>query len=134
MKIYNWNKRRQSLTVSHVREVNAAKMFSIVALALFSCHTFNIIDFMVTEATNNVYRELLLITIMAVGINASVNSFVYYAFGKDYRERFRLLVGIGSKICREKGDPSTRRESLLSSSAGGTRTRIEMSQILTETL
>lgn len=106
IQIHNWNKSRQSVTGSHIREVNAAKMFSIVALALFSCHIFSIIDFIITEATNNVYRELLLFIMLAVTINAAVNSFVYYAFGQDYREYFWLLFGSKTKDNRDNMLPN----------------------------
>jgi len=118
-----WNKNRKSLTTSHIREVNAAKMFSIVVLALFSCHTISIIDFIITTVTNKVYRELHLFITLAVTINAAVNSFVYYACGKDYRENFRILFNSKFYGQRRNSDRKTDPSAVGESTHGSSLTR-----------
>lgn len=84
----------------HVREVNAAKMFSIVAIMLFICHIISVIDFIVGEITQIIHREFLLSIMLTVAVNAASNFFVYYTFAQDFKEYFWLLVG--SKVWTSK--------------------------------
>ncbi|CAL8072576.1 unnamed protein product [Orchesella dallaii] len=91
--IYKWNKRREVLTGKHTREINAAKMFAVIVVALFSCHTFGVINFIIGQSTGTMYRELILSIIFAVALNATVNFFVYYYFGQSFRDHFWYFFG-----------------------------------------
>ncbi|ODN05548.1 FMRFamide receptor [Orchesella cincta] len=90
--IYISNKIRQTLTTSQRREVNAAKMFSIVALILLLCHTVAVVIFVTTQIHGVTFRELQFIQMVAVTINASINFIIYYAFGKPFRDEFWIVV------------------------------------------
>ncbi|ODM88978.1 FMRFamide receptor [Orchesella cincta] len=91
--IYNWNKRREILSGKHTREINAAKMFAVIVIAVFSCHTFGVINFVISQTTQTTYRELVLSIILTVTLNSTVNFFVYYWYGQSFRDHFWYIFG-----------------------------------------
>ncbi|CAL8141840.1 unnamed protein product [Orchesella dallaii] len=99
--IYISNKIRQTLTTSQRREVNAAKMFSIVALILLLCHSVAVVIFITNQVHGVTFRELQFFQMLAVTINASINFIIYYAFGKSFRDEFWTVVR-ACKLFRNK--------------------------------
>ncbi|ODM88977.1 FMRFamide receptor, partial [Orchesella cincta] len=86
--IHKCTKRREQLTRSQTKEVNAAKMFATLATILFAFHSFGVAHLFITQATGVFYHELIFMIYMAMAINSCVNFFIYYATIKYFREKF----------------------------------------------
>ncbi|CAL8072578.1 unnamed protein product [Orchesella dallaii] len=95
--IHKCIKRREQLTRSQTKEVNAAKMFATLATILFAFHSFGVAHLIITQATGVFYHELLFMIYLAMTINSCVNFFIYYASIKYFREKLQKYVGSSVK-------------------------------------
>lgn len=92
LKIYAWNKKRGTLGKGQKRDLNTAKMFSVIVLVLLLCHSVSSIVFVVTRVENVIFRELLLLQNLTVVFGTSSNFIIYYWFGISFRREFWGLV------------------------------------------
>lgn len=88
LKIYAWNKKRGTLGKGQKRDLNTAKMFSVVVLVLLLCYSVSSIVFVVTRVENVIFRELLLLQNLTVVFGTSSNFIIYYWFGISFRREF----------------------------------------------
>lgn len=67
-------------------------MLSMIVLFLTISHSVGLADFILNEVTHVVYREIMVVNILVVTLNASVNFFVYNRYSKDFNKVFALHI------------------------------------------
>ncbi|ODM89603.1 FMRFamide receptor [Orchesella cincta] len=79
---------RTVLTNGLKKDINSAKMFSVVVIILLSCNIMPIAVYMTSRARMEIYRELILLQDLSVLTGAASNFIVYYAYGKAFQREF----------------------------------------------
>lgn len=91
-KIYRWKLLNGSISGHQKRDINAAKMFSVVVAVSFVCHLVSFSVLVTSRVFHMIFVELFLLQIASVGISASTNFMVYYWFGPGFQREFWKMI------------------------------------------
>lgn len=97
-KIRKAEKRRELLTKSQNREINAARMFSKVATILFICNFCGIAHLIITQCLGTFHHEFMYFIYISMSSSSCINFFIYYKTSKYFKEKFKNLLPFQATI------------------------------------
>ncbi len=91
------SKERLQLNINQQKELQVARMFIPVVVMALLCNVWILVTFISTYVTKTFYREIWIGLMLVYQVNSSINFFIYYIRGKDFRLETNSMFRISKK-------------------------------------